>query len=138
MVVVDRNTKLAHFIATKETIDSNETASLYLQHIWKHHGTPDQVISDKGPIFICKFMRRLSQLRRIQPAPTTAFHPQTDGQTEKVNQVLKQFLCMFTTKCQDDWCELLPLAEFSYNNACHSSIGFSPFYATYWYHPSLS
>lgn len=62
MVVVDRNTKLAHFIATRETIDSNETASLYLQHIWKHHGTPDQVISDRGSVFLSKFMRRLSQL----------------------------------------------------------------------------
>lgn len=94
MVVVDRNTKLAHFIATRETIDSNETASLYLQHIWKHHGTPDQVISDRGSVFVSKFMRRLSQLLRIQPSPTTAFHPQADGQTERVNQVLEQFLRM--------------------------------------------
>ena len=83
-------------------------------------------------------MRRLYELLRIQPAPTTAFHPQLDGQTERVNQVLEQLLRMFTTKRQDDWSDLLPIAEFAYNNSLHSSTGFSPFYATYGYHPTLS
>ena len=67
-----------------------------------------------------------------------AFHPQADGQTERVNQVLEQFLRMFTTRRQDDWAYFLPIAKFAYNNACHSATGFSPFYATYGYHPSLS
>lgn len=138
MVVVDKNTKLAHFIPTNETIDSNGTASLYLHNVWKHHGTPDDMISDRGAVFVSKFMRRLCQLLRIHPSPTTAFHPQADGQTERVNQVLEQFLRMFTTKRQDNWVDLLPLAEFAYNDACHSATGFSPFYATYGYHPSLS
>jgi transposase InsO family protein len=138
MVVVDKNTKLGHFIPTNESIDSQKTASLYLHHVWKHHGTPEEVISDRGPVFVSKFMKRLSDLLRIKPSPTTAFHPQADGQTERVNQVLEQFLRMFTTRRQDDWAELLPLAEFAYNNASHSATGFSPFYATYGYHPSFS
>ena len=89
MVVVDKNTKLGHFIPTKETIDSEDTALSYLQHIWKHHGTPDEVIFDHGPIFVSKFMRRLLELLRIKPSPTIAFHPLTDSQIERVNQVLE-------------------------------------------------
>ena len=138
MVVLDKNTKLAHFIPTKETIDSNGTTSLYLHNMWKHHGTPNEVILDCGIVFVSKFMRRLCQLLQIQPFPTTTFHPQTDRQTERMNQIVEQLLRMFTTKRQDDWAGLLPLAEFTYNNACHSTTGFSPFYATYGYHPSLS
>lgn len=98
MVVVDKNTKLAHFIPTHESIDSNGAATLYLYHVWKHHRTPDEIISDRGLVFISKFMRRLCQLLRIQPSPTTAFHPQSDGQTERVNQVLEQILRMFTSR----------------------------------------
>ena len=75
MVVVDKNTKLAHFIPIKETIGSNGTASLYLHNVWKHYGTLDEVISDHGTVFVSKFMRRLCQLLQIQPSPTTAFHP---------------------------------------------------------------
>lgn len=138
LVVVDKNTKLAHFIPTTETIDSNGTAMLYLHHVWKHHGTPEKIISDRGPVFVSKFMRRLYELLRIHPAPTTAFHPQSDGQTERVNQVLEQMLRMFTTRRQDDWSDLLPIAEFAYNNSLHAATGFSPFYATYGYHPTLS
>ena len=138
LVVVDKNTKLAHFIPTNESIDSADVANLYLHNIWKHHGLPSEVISDRGSVFVSKFMRRLYQLLRIRPAPTTAFHPQSDGQTERVNQILEQFLTMFTTRQQDDWADLLPLAEFSYNNATHSATGVSPFYATYGYHPSMS
>ena len=77
-------------------------------------------------------------LLRIKPSPTTTFHPQADDQTERLNQVLEQFLRMFTTNRQDDWADLLPLAEFACNNVSHVAIGFSPFYATYEYHPALS
>lgn len=138
LVVVDKNTKLAHFIATTENVDSSGTTTLYLHHVWKHHGLPKKVISDRGSVFVSKFMRRLYELLRIRPCLTTAFHPQSDGQTERVNQVLEQYLRMFTTRQQDDWTDLLPIAEFAYNNAVHSATGMSPFYATYAYHPSLS
>ena len=83
-------------------------------------------------------MRRLLELLCIKPSPTTAFHPQMDGQTERVNQVLEQYLRMFTSRCQDDWADLLPLTEFAYNNASHLATGFFPFYATYGYYPTLS
>ena len=83
-------------------------------------------------------MTRLCNLLRIKPSLTTNFYPQSDGQTERLNQVLEQFLRMFTTNRQDDWADLLPLAEFAYNNASHAATGFFPFYATYGYHPTLS
>lgn len=138
MVVVDKNTKLAHFISTNEKIDSSGAATLYLHNVWKHHGLPNEVISDRGTVFVSKFTRRLYELLRIRPSPSTAFHPQSDGQTERVNQILEQYLRMFTTRQQDDWSDLLPLAEFAYNNTIHSATGLSPFYATYGYHPSMS
>ena len=98
MVVVDKNTKLAHFIPTTKTINSNEIAMLYLHHVWKHHGTPNKMIFDEGSVFVSKFMQRLYELLHIQPTPTIAFHPQSEGQMEHVNQFLKQILQMFITK----------------------------------------
>jgi len=89
IVIVDKNTKLAHFIPTHETIDSNRIAMLYLHNIWKHHKTLEEIILDQGPIFVSKFMKCLYELFRIHPSPTTAFHPQLDGQTERVNQILE-------------------------------------------------
>jgi hypothetical protein len=79
LVVVDKNTKLAHFIPTTETIGANGMASLYLQHIWKLHSTPQDIIFDRGAVFISKFMRRLCQLLCINPSITTAFYPQSNG-----------------------------------------------------------
>ena len=98
MVVVDKNTKLVHFIPTKETIDSNGSALLYLHNLWKHHGTPNEMISDRGTIFVSKFMKRLCQFLQIQPSLTIAFHLQANKQTERVNQIVEQFLRMFKTK----------------------------------------
>ena len=131
MVVIDKNTKLDHFIPTNESVNSQDTTKLFLQHVWRYHGTPEEVISDRGPVFVSKFMTRICNLLRIKPSPTITFYPQSDGQTERLNQVLEQFLRMFTTNRQDDWADLLPLAEFAYNNAFHATTDFSPFYATY-------
>ena len=99
---------------------------------------PNEVISNRGPVFVSKFMRRLLEPLYIKPLPTTAFYPQTGSQTKRINQVLKQYLRMFTSRYQDDWADLLLLAKFAYNNASHLAIGFSLFYTTYGYHPALS
>ena len=85
--------------------------------------------TDQCPIFVSKFMQHLYELLRIQPAPTTSFHPQSDNQMERVNQFLEQILQMFTTKQQDDWSNLLPITEFAYNNSLHLATRFSSFYA---------
>ena len=134
-VCVDRLTKMAHFCPTTTEVDSEATAQLYLQHVFKHHGLPDDIVSDRGPQFVSKFTTKLLESLNIKGNKSTAYHPQSDGQTERVNQVLEQYLRIFCDYQQDDWFRLLPLAEFTYNNAQHTSTKTSPFYANYGYHP---
>jgi transposase InsO family protein len=121
MNVVDSVTKRAHFIPMHTTITAEGAARLYLQDVWKHHGTPRVVLSDRGSQFIAGFTRELYKLLGIKLAMLTAYHPQTDGQTERINQELEGYLRIFTSRRQDDWDELLPLGEFSHNNHVHLS-----------------
>ena len=95
MVVVDSVTKRSHFVSTVTTLSAAGTAQLYLRHIWKHHGLPRRVVSDRGPQFVAEFTKELYRLLGIKLAATTAYHPQGDGQTERVNQELEHFLCVF-------------------------------------------
>ena len=89
-------------------------------------------------MFTSHFWRRLLELCGIQANSSTAFHPQTDGQTERLNSVLEQYLRIYTDYQQSDWASLLPLAEFSYNNSRHSATTISPFFANYGFHPRMS
>lgn len=127
MVVVDRLTKRAHVLPTHTTISAEGTARMFLNHIWKLHGLPRKVISDRGPQFVAEFTRELYRLLGIQSTPSMAYHPQTNGQTERVNQEVEQYLRLFCSYGQNNWDELLPLAEFSYNNQVHSLTRVSPF-----------
>jgi transposase InsO family protein len=116
MNVVDCVGKRAHFIPTHTTINAIGAARLYMREIWKHHGLPRAVLSDRGSQFVADFTRELYRLLGIKLATSTAYHPQTDGQTERANQELEQYLRTFVNERQDDWDELLPLGEFTYNN----------------------
>jgi hypothetical protein len=127
MCVVDSLTKQAHFIPMHTTINAEGTALLFSKEVWKHHGTPWVVISDRGPQFITAFTRELYKLLGIKLALSTAYHPQTDGQTEHVNQVLEGYLRTFTSRQQDNWDNLLPSGEFHYNNSVHSLTQQTPF-----------
>jgi hypothetical protein len=127
MYVVDSLTKCAHFIPMHTTINTEGTALLFLKEVWKHHGTPRVVISDRGPQFIARFTHKLYKLLGIKLALLMAYHPQTDGQTECVNQVLEGYLCTFTSQRQDDWDGLLPMGEFFYDNTKHLSTQETPF-----------
>jgi len=99
----------------------------FFNHVWKHHGLPWKVISDRGPQFIAEFAQELYRLLKIRLAATTAYHPQGDRQMERVNQELEQYLRLFTNQRQDDWVRLLPFVEFQYNNQVHSSTQHPPF-----------
>ena len=134
-VCVDRFTKMAHFCPTNSDVTAEGTADLYLRHVFKNHGLPNDIVSDRGPQFISKFTRRLLELCEIKGNRSTAYHPQSDGQTERMNQTLEQYLRIYCSYHQDDWSQLLPLAEFVYNNSKNVSTGASPFYANYGYHP---
>src|SRR5262249_44047757 len=102
------------------------------------HGLPDDIVSDRDKIFTSKLWSHLLTALDIKPNLSTAFHPQTDGQTERVNQVLEQYLRVFSAYQQDNWQDLLAYAEFSYNNATHTSIGKSPFFANQGFHPKTA
>jgi hypothetical protein len=134
-VVVDRSSKQAHFIPTTTKLDGPGCAELFLKEVFRIHGLPRTIISDRDSKFLSKFWRRLVQLLGIKHNPSTAYHPQTDGQTERVNQVLEQYLRAFVNHAQTDWVDLLPFAEFAYNNAENSSTKMSPFFANYGFHP---
>ena len=138
LVCVDRFTKMAHFCPTTTSVTSEGAAELYLRYVFKHHGLPTDIVSDRGTQFVSRFSQRLYDLCKIKHNKSTAYHPQSDGQTERVNQVLEQFLRIFCDYQQDDWFQLLPLAEFSYNNAQHASTLMSPFFANYGFHPRCS
>ena len=138
LVVVDRLTKQAHFIPTTKSMSAPDVAKLFVQHIIRVHGLPTSLVSDRDPVFTSHFWTRLLQLLGIHANRSSAFHPQTDGQTERLNSVLEQYLRIYCDYQQTDWASLLPLAEFSYNNSKHSATTLSPFFANYGFHPSMS
>jgi hypothetical protein len=126
---------MAHFIPCKETITSEETAQLFMNNIFRLHGLPTTIISDRGPQFTANFWKHLWKTLGTTLSMSTAYHPQTDGQTERTNQTLEQYLRCFLNYQQDDWHELLPLCEFAYNNSIHSATQTTPFLANYGFHP---
>jgi hypothetical protein len=138
LVVVDRFTKQSIFIPTTDTINSAELAKLFVMHVFSKHGVPSHVTSDRGSEFVSRFFRSLGTALDMKLHFTSGYHPEGDGQTERVNQTLEQYLRIFCNYQQDNWSELLPLAEFSYNNAPSATTGVSPFFANKGYHPNIS
>ena len=134
-VVVDRLTKMAHFVPCNSTVDAPKLASLFKSHIFKHHGLPSNIVSDRGSVFTAAFTKELCSLLQITQSMSTAFHPQTDGQTERINSILEQYLRGYCNYQQNNWAELLDLAEFSYNNTLSSTLNCTPFFANYGFHP---
>ena len=136
-VVVDRFSKLARMEPTKGTATAFETAVLFFNVWWRHHGLPKAIVSDRDPKFTSAFWRHLFRRMKTKLTFSTAFHPQTDGQTERVNGVLNQYLRNYVSADQSDWSEYLGLAEFSYNASRHSATGQSPFKVAYGVEPLM-
>lgn len=137
-VVVDRFTKMGRFIPTVKTLDTPGLAFIFLREIFAQHGVPSDIVSDRGKHFISRFWSSLCDLLHIKSNLSTAYHPETDGQTERLNQILEQYLRIYVNYQQDDWVSLLPLAEFAYNNSPHSATQLTPFFANKGYHPQLT
>jgi hypothetical protein len=102
------------------------------------HGLPNKIVSDRGSLFVLKFWLEVQRLLRVKSAPSTAWHPRTDGQTEQANQTVETFLRHFVLDKQDDWSQLLPLAKLVFNNSVAASTGFSPFFSQYAFHPRVN
>ncbi|MBW0501209.1 hypothetical protein O181_040924 [Austropuccinia psidii MF-1] len=137
LVVVDRFSKMAIFIPTYGTITALDLAQIFISHVFSKHGLPVSIVSDRGSLFVSLFWTQLCQQLKISRDLSTAFQPETDGQTERVNKILQQYLWMYVIYHQDDWYTWLPLAEFAYNNSKHSSTKQSPFFTIYGRNPGF-
>jgi hypothetical protein len=130
-VIVDRLTKTAHFIPVPVTRNTVMLAKLYIRDIVKLHGVPRSIVSDRDPLFTSMFWRSFQKLMGTNLAMSTAYHPQTDGQTERVNRILEDLLRMCVLDFGGNWEDHLPLVEFSYNNSDQETIGMAPYEALY-------
>ncbi|KAA0046287.1 ty3-gypsy retrotransposon protein [Cucumis melo var. makuwa] len=130
-VVVDRLTKSAHFVLGKSTYTASKWAQLYMSDIVRLHGVPVSIVSDRDARFTSKFWKGLQTAMGTRLDFSTAFHPQTDGQTERLNQVLEDMLRACALEFSGSWDSHLHLMEFAYNNSYQATIGMTPFEALY-------
>ncbi|KAK8658830.1 hypothetical protein V6N13_029049 [Hibiscus sabdariffa] len=130
-VIVDRFTKSAHFLPIRMDFGYQRLAELYVREIIRLHGVPKSIISDRDPRFTSKFWKSLQTALGTQVKLNTAFHPQTDGQSERVIQVLEDMLRACVIEFHKSWEKSLPLVEFAYNNSYQASIKMAPFEALY-------
>ncbi|QRV72087.1 Retrotransposable element Tf2 protein [Ceratobasidium sp. AG-Ba] len=135
LVVIDRFSRQAHFIPCLESTNAEGVADLFIKEVWKLHGLPKTTVSDRGPTFNSQFLKALYAKLGINPKFSTAFHPETDGITERTNQWLEGFLRSFCNYRQDDWVRWLPIAEFCHNNQINSATGKTAFETIYGLHP---
>ena len=133
LIIMDCLSKQGIFILTHDTITSPELAKLFVAH-----GVPSHVTSDRGSEFVSHFFHALGKALRMALHFTSGYHPEGDSQTEQTNQTLEQYLQIYCNYQQDNWAELLPLAEFSFNNSPSATTGVSPFFANKGYHPNLT
>ena len=138
LVIVDWLTKQAIFIPAHNTITSTDLACLFILHMFSKHGISSHVTSNRGSEFVSNFFQSLGTTLDIQLHFTSGYHPKGDEQTECTNQTLKQYLCVYYNYQQDNWSELLPLAEFTYNNALSATTSVSPFFTNKRYYPNIT
>ena len=131
LVVCNYFSKMAHFIATTEKTLVEGLAKLFWDHVWKLHRLPESIISDRGVQFAAEMIKELNNLLEIQTKLSTAYYPQMDGQTERINQKLEQYLRVFIDHRQEQWPDWLGMAEFAYNNKIHAATKTSPFKVNY-------
>ena len=131
MVIVDQFLKLIQLFPVSTEITSQGMAKIFRDEIFKLHGIPKKVISDWGPQFVSSFMKELYSQLQIEGNPSTAYHPETNGQTERINAWVEQYLCIYINHQQLDWVEWLSIAEFAHNQTSFSTTTFSLFLLNY-------
>jgi transposase InsO family protein len=135
-VVVDRFSKMAHFLPTTDKAAAPDTARLFINGVYRLHGLPESIVCDRDKQFVSAFWRSLMSQLGVTVSLSTANHPQTDGQTERVNRVMKEMVRAYINAKQDNWVQLLPLLEFAYNSSVHDSTGYAPFQVVRGYVPA--
>ena len=138
LVILDRFTKMGHFIPFPKVPSATDTASAFMNNIFRFHGLPSEIISDRGTQFTSEFWSSICKSLKIKMKLASPFHHQTNGLTERVNSVIEQYLRCYANFKDTDWFKFLYLAEFSYNNAVQDSIKLSPFFANYGFNPRHS
>jgi transposase InsO family protein len=135
LVVIDKFSKYSHFLPLLHPFTAAKVANVFLDHIYKLHGLPTVLVSDRDRVFTSTFWQTLFQLSGTQLSMSSSYHPQTDGQTERLNQCLETFLRCFVHACPTKWIHWLSVAEFWYNTSYQSSLGHTPFHVLYGYEP---
>lgn len=129
---------MRHLIPCHTSVHAEQTAFLYLQHVWKQHGQPNYITSDRGTQFTSKFCLALYEQLKFQARMSMAYHPETDSQTKRLNAVIEQYLRCYVSYQQEDWADRLPMAEFAANNQVSTATNATPFFANNGYHPRLN
>jgi hypothetical protein len=135
LVVVNKFSKYNHFIPLIHPFTAAVMSQSFLNNVYKLHGMPLAIISERDRVFTSKFWQELLKLAQVNLQMSIAYHPQTDGQTERVNQCLETFLRCFVHACPTKWSKWLALVEFWYNTSYHSTLGMSPFEVLYAHKP---
>ncbi|CAI5746372.1 unnamed protein product [Peronospora destructor] len=136
LVFVNRFSKMSHLIPVFANVTAAETASHFIDAVYRHHGLPESIISDRDPRFTSAFWSKLFELLGTRLKMSTEAHPETDGQTERVKRVLEDVLLSYATSFTS-WSTFLPLAEFALNNSDHASTGLTPFSVNNARHPRV-
>ncbi|POM58861.1 Pol protein [Phytophthora palmivora] len=135
LVFVCRLSKMVHLAPVRDKVTGKQAAQLFLDSVFRYHGLPETIVLDRDPRFTGAFWDTLFQLLGTKLTMSTADHPQTDGQTERVNRVLEDTLRSFCAEAPRSWSDQLPMVGFGLNNAVHASTGFTPFYLNGLRHP---
>jgi hypothetical protein len=133
--ITDRLTKLVHFIPVRKDIGARELADLFMEKVFCMHGMPHSIVSDRDGRFLNPLWKQFTDGLGTKLLMSTAFHPCTDGQSERSNQTMEQLLRGYVDARQRNWVKLLPILEFAYNNSVHAATGSTPFYLLYGMHP---
>lgn len=131
LVIVDKLSKFAHFIPLHHPYTAQKVAQVFLDNVFRLHGLPTHIISDRNPIFTSSFWGELFRLAQVTLAMSSTYHPRSDGQTECINQYLEIYLRCFVHSCPWQWLKWLTLAEYWYNTSSHSALGRSSFEVLY-------
>lgn len=135
LVFTDKFSRMTHLVPTHETCTAEDTAEMFLQHVYRLHGLPQSLLSDRDPRFTSNFWRAVHRALGVNLCLSIAFHPQTYGSTERTNQTIEDLLRAHCSAHQRDWSKYLHLVEFAFNHAENASTAQSPFYLNYGWHP---